>query len=957
MQKSFLTFTLIQLLFLNISHAQFTGNGLEFMDMQKYSFQEIQQKSEAYFAQRDLNIQAAKNSTVAAEEIEEGRSIDNAYHKYKRWEWFWKDRLDPDGTFHDITDHFRVYHELQRKILERNTNVQSEDKNIAYAAPAGVPTWMNINQTNATGGYNGMGRATSVAFHPTDPAVYYVGAPIGGIWKTTNGGAGYTPIGDSLPYVSVGSIVVNPKKPSTIYISLGDHLNSSNYSRGVYKSLNGGISWKPTQLDWAFTNYRAIRKITMSPADTSILYAATSDGLYRTINGGAQWTRLRTGHHTDVVFKPNNNTNDGSIIYAGTEAGDIVRSTDGGTTWTQIYTSNGSGIRLSVTVADPNTIAASHYRPNTVVYSRNQGTAFTTCAGTMIQNPDMFILSQTNANVFYYGGVDLHKSSNMGSTWTQITRWCCPETGQVEVHADFHNAAASPINPYMIYFCNDGGVYSYNENTNVFTERTNGFVTTQFYRIATAQDNAIAMIGGTQDNGGRYRQPTGVWRASNGGDAMEQAVDPTNYQIMYSTYVNGELHRTNNAWGRYTEITPGLSTGTKEVGDWVTPYTLDPNNPQTIVAGYKDVWRSTDRGTNWTKISNNLTGGQNLNQIAVAPGASNIIYTARGASLWKTTNTGSTWTKLTIPNTESISSISINNKNNNTLWISRSGYNESGKVFKSIDGGTTWTNMSAGLPNVPVSCVLFEDNSNDAVYIGTDAGVFYSYGGAAWQYYGYGLPNTAVTDLAIQYSAKKLRVGTYGRGIWEIDLAAGGLSNQPPLVSITAPQDNSAFPLNSSVVLSASASDADGTVAKVEFYNQANLLTTITTPPYNYTFSNLNQGTYTITAKATDNSGATTVSSLVTFKIQSVASTQMMEEVLNSIYPNPGSSLIHIQTSMFLENATLTLLDALGSEVEAEVIISGSSATANVSHLTPGIYTLLIKQRELNIRKKIIVIK
>ena len=774
-----------------------------FMDMKRNNFSEIQRKAERYFS-REEKKSSKRNSQLKKEKDDSsffsktpnilGRPEDNAYQKYKRWEWYWKDRINPDGSFHDNAEHFEEYLRLQKQ--------KSSNSRIAAG-----PNWVNINQTTTSGGYNGMGRAVSVAFHPTDANTYFVGAPIGGVWKTSDGGNTYSPLTDALPYVSAGSIVVNYKKSSTLYISVGSSEGWWNWSLGIYKSFNNGATWSVTGLNWTFTDYRAIKKIVMSPTDTSILFAATTNGLYRTTNSGVTWTIMRTGDHSDVIYKLNqSNATDGTILFTSNNGGDIFRSTDSGVNWTSVYTSGGDGVKLSVTAANPNLIAAAHYGPSTVVYSTNLGNSFTTSSGGFAQNPDIFFVSQTNASTFYYGGVDVFKSTNSGNNWTQITHWCCPGAGQTEVHADYHYVGASPLNPSIIYFGNDGGVYKYNESTQVWTERTNGLITTQYYKIATAQNNTTVMIGGTQDNGGRYRQANGVWTSSNGGDAMEQAIDPTNYNIMYSTYVNGQLYRTTNAWGGFTEITPNYlnvpDPNPREVGDWVTPYVLDPNNSQTIVAGYKDVWRSTNRGTNWTQISFNLTGGQNLNQVAVSPGNSSIIYASRGTTLWKTTNGGANWNALTVPDAGtgtdpwgvgSITSIAISNTNANNIWISRSGYNAAVKVYKSTNQGASWTNISSGLPNVPANCLVYENSTNDGIYVGTDAGVFYrNAASAGWSYFGQGMPNTAITDLEIQYSSGKLRAGTHGRGVWETDVVGLPVS----LISFSAktnPDNKSVF--------------------------------------------------------------------------------------------------------------------------------------------------------------------
>jgi hypothetical protein len=237
----------------------------------------------------------------------------------------------------------------------------------------------------------------------------------------------------------------------------------------------------------------------------------------------------------------------------------------------------------------------------------------------------------------------VHKSTDGGVNWTTET-WWYQNPPYATVHADQRNVAFHPLRPDTLYFCNDGGLYSYSEGMNDWTELTDGFVTTQFYKMAHSQTDPMMIIGGTQDNGGRLRLSNGLWRATNGGDAMEVAIDPTDDDIIYTTYVNGKLYRSMDRWvnDTYYCISDNIPGGTPN-GSWVAPYMLDPTDEQTLVAGYDDVWRTTDRGATWSALSSSIFNGSNIECLMVATSDPNIIWISSDTSLKMTSNMGSSW--------------------------------------------------------------------------------------------------------------------------------------------------------------------------------------------------------------------------------------------------------------------------------------------------------------------------
>lgn len=711
-----------------------------------------------------------------------GNYFDDEYSKFKRWQWFWKDRLLPDGSFPNINDNLKAY-----------TAAQKLSKAFWAGENRTDPSWKLISQTSTTGGYNGMGRTTCIAFHPTDVNTFYVGAPQGGLWKTTNNGQSYTPLTDALPYVAVGSCVVDPVDPNIIYISCGDHSGWWTYSIGVYKSIDGGVNWTPTGLTYSLSQGVAMFKMLIDPFDHNIVYLAASNGVFKTINGGTQWTKIKDGFYSDIAFEPGT-----SNLYAAQHdywgSSEIYKTTNKGGTWTQLsnFNMNYNWIRLAVTPANSNILAASNSSDNSLYVSYSKG-ANLSLKGNMptqgngnAENATLFI-SPNDPNIFYAGYVNIYKSTTGGTNWQQQTLWY-GGGGYPEVHADHHNISFSPANKKLIWFNCDGGLYQYNENFENWTDFSNGLAVTQFYRIAISQKDPKFMIGGTQDNGGRKWTPSGNWASTNGGDAMEVAIDPSNDNVIYTTYVNGNLYRSNDKWvnDQYHDISSKIPGG-KPNGSWVTPYMIDPNNSSTLIAAYNDVYMTTDKGETWSQISTNLTGSKDntLDCIQIAASDSKIILCSRGNTLYKTTNKGSSWNTITVPDGSNISSITIHPTNPNIIWLTRSGYSDGQKVYKTINGGTSWTNISASLPNVPVNCMVYEKGTSDAIYIGTDIGVFYRNNALSdWVPYTLGMPNTVTTDLEIQYQNKLIRAATFGRGIWESSLA------QPEVVKANILVDN-----------------------------------------------------------------------------------------------------------------------------------------------------------------------
>jgi photosystem II stability/assembly factor-like uncharacterized protein len=288
------------------------------------------------------------------------------------------------------------------------------------------------------------------------------------------------------------------------------------------------------------------------------------------------------------------------------------------------------------------------------------------------------------------------------------------------------------------------------------------------------------VIIGMQDNGSRGLT-NGQWLERTGGDGMECIIDYSNPSVQYASYVNGELYRTNDAWqNNVVTISKNIPAddGSDSIGQpqgaWVTPYVMHPTNPSILYAGYKKVYRTTNRGNSWTAISPILTS-DNLRSLCVAPSNPNTIYAASFDTLYMTSNGGGSWRRIFTIKDLSVNAaftyIAVDPSDPERVYVTLSSYSQDHKVYMSPDAGTNWYNYSGSLPNVPVNCIVYQKNSDEGLYIGTDVGVFYTNASMSdWIPYQNGLPNVVVTELEISYNDNRLWAGTYGRGLWSSDL-------------------------------------------------------------------------------------------------------------------------------------------------------------------------------------------
>ncbi len=712
------------------------------------------------------------------------------WKQFMRWYHEMQTQVNPKtGAFPEKTAQ-QIYDEFKQS----NTNMRS---------PTFSANWVNLGTNSSTGGYAGIGRISAIAFHPTDNNTYWIGAPAGGVWCTTDNGNTWACLTDDNQVLGVSNIIIptDYETSQTIYIATGDRDTWDNRSIGVLKSTDGGATWNTTGLTFTLGQERKVTKMLLDPNDNQTIIAATNHGVYKTTDGANTWNQLSDKSFIDMEYKPG----DVSTLYGSTTDGKIYISTDGGTNWNSTF-SNGRRVELAVSAADANlviAVIANNQGGLMGLYkSTDSGASFTQILDGSTTNLlgyaangsssggqgwyDLSLaISPTDANLIFVGGINTWKSTDGGNTWNISNYWW--GNGVQVVHADKH-VLAFRLNGDL-FEGNDGGVYISTDSGTSWTDKSNGLVISQMYKLGVSAQESGKVVTGLQDNGSKLLE-NGTWQDVTGGDGMECLIDYTNSDIQYATYSRGVLYRTENNWNDYTTITP-KEGGQRVKGAWVTPYVMSPIDHNTLYAGYADVWKTTDRGNTWSKVSS-FNATNKANCIAIASSNCSVLYLSKYSSMWKTTDDGATWTQITLPCFGYITYITVKDDDENHLWITMASYNDK-VIFESTDGGNTWNNISAGLPEIPVYSIVQNKQITNEVhlYAGTELGVYFKRGDNNWTEYNEGLPKVKCGEIEIYYDNtnpenSRLRLASYGRGLWETPLV-----NTNILPSLTTSEANS----------------------------------------------------------------------------------------------------------------------------------------------------------------------
>ena len=762
------------------------------------------------FANFNANATPPKVDQLLSESISEGKELNyyeivNAYDEYfanipedqrggwkqyQRWKSFTEDRINPDGTFPSNSFMTQQAQSIQKYFAGDQFQSVTWD----LLGPTEEPKEKN----NSTG----VGRVNCLRFHPNNQEEIWVGAAAGGVWKSTNAGDSWNPVTPLNQFQAMGvtDLAIAPSAPNVIYVATGDAHGANStgydtYSIGIIKSTDGGNSWAKTNLTFDLSSASLIGRVLVHPENENIVLAATKGGILKSTDGGYTWEQKQgTYYFIDMEFK----TDDPNVIIASTFTynggeGFIYRSTNAGDSWNKVYTVNGAKrITLAVTESETNYIYAlsgfwQDDNFNSFDLSTDAGKTWIKLADRNDGSPnilgrygssynvegqawyDLAVgVSPTNSEIVFTGGIDIWKSQGL-SNFTQSSDNRA-EGGLPFVHADIHDLQFTPDGT-KVYAATDGGVAVSTNNGVSWTSKNSGLAITQYYKFAVAANDEDYIIAGSQDNGTvRFRNDQ--WEMIMSGDGMDGYIDPNNNSNVIASVYYGEFYVSNNFGNSFNSTISASQHDKNESAEWTAPLAFSESNPNVVVVGLSNVYRSTSSGGKpWDKISN-FPPNRPLVVVAIAPSNPNVVYAARRYELFMKFGSGiADWKQLTPPGGfgAKITDIKVDPNNPERFWVTLGQFNANTKVLEY--DGEEWINKTGNLPNVPVNCIVYQNNSPDRLYIGTDLGVWYSdYNSGVWEPYGNDIPYTIVADLELHYATNQIFAGTHGRGIWKAEM-------------------------------------------------------------------------------------------------------------------------------------------------------------------------------------------
>lgn len=709
----------------------------------------------------------------------------------------------------------------------------------AAPAPGGPPAIDSALRWRAIGPAATGGRVTAVAGVPGDPAILYVGTAAGGIFKSLNGGTTWKQVFSDAPVSSIGALAVAPSDPNVVWVGTGEAnpRNDVSFGNGVYWSGDGGSTWSHRGLD----DSRHIARIVVDPQHPGTAYAAAlghvfgpnaERGIFRTRDGGLTWSKVLfvnddTGA-SDVAFDPANPR----VLYAGMwevrrEAwwltsggshGGLFKSLDGGEHWTRLTGGLPEGptgrIGIGVAASNPDVIyALVESRDGELYRSDDQGQRWRMINGDHAINQRPFYFSQlavapANERDVYALSVTLQHSTDGGHRFEAVAR---------SVHGDHHALWIDPRNPRRLLDGSDGGV-AISDDGGLSWRFLDNLPIGQFYRVAPDGRTPFYVCGGLQDNS-VWCGPTNTERAAGilnrdwypivGGDGMYGVPDPRDHHIIYADAQNGDLHRVDLRSGQARNIQPypefvwgWPSADARYRFNWTAPVALSPLDPSVLYLGGNVLFKSTDQGQRWSAISPDLTRNDRTKQqvsggpittdmgpaehydtifsIAESPVRQGVIWIGTDDGLVHVTRDGgTTWANVSggLPASTAwsrISSIAASRFDPARAYITVDRHFADDLrpyVYRTQDYGTTWAAITSALPDIGYTHVVREDPQQPGLlYLGTELGVFASLNdGGRWQPLRGNLPVTPVYDLFVQSTTGDLVIGTHGSSIWVLD--------------------------------------------------------------------------------------------------------------------------------------------------------------------------------------------
>jgi hypothetical protein len=668
-------------------------------------------------------------------------------------------------------------------------------------------TWTQLGPSPETNGSQASsGRVNSIAIDPTAPQTIYIGAAQGGVWKTTNGGTSWAPLTDGQCSLAMGAVVLDPVNPQIVYAGTGEQNFSgdSYYGCGVLRSSDGGNTWTQHLGAATFNSSSGgtpfarilVDKSTAGSLTSTVLLAATEAGLYRSANSGMGWSLVLPGIATDIVADPTTPTTIFAAVgspFTSFETADngVFKSLDAGGTWTRLaggLPASGTGrINIAISPSNPTVLYAAIQDPVTfgallgIWTTQDAGVTWTKTAAASASCGsnnqcwyDMFVaVDPSTPTTVYFGGVDLYKSVDGAATFVDITS---------PIHVDQHFFLFDPVTAGTVYAGNDGGVWKSTDAGATWTSLNTNLSITQFYHgVTVSPTSTTTILGGSQDNGTMQWGGAASWPVVLGGDGGATAIDQitgittfANFQWIQNNASTGPYRRDAASGSGFASKNSGIAVSDRAM--FIAPMVMDIVRPRILYFGTQHVYRTANSGDAWVSISPDLSKGTGaVNAIFPAASDSMTIYAGTNdGNVQVTHNLGATWTLATGLPLAAVTALAVDPHDARTAYVTFSSFTTS-KVFRTVDGGLTWTDLTFNLPAIPVNAIVLEPGTRD-LDIGTDIGMFKLPNGATqWTPFTNGLPNVAVFDLVFDYARNRLIAATHGRGMFSLDVTVTGL--------------------------------------------------------------------------------------------------------------------------------------------------------------------------------------
>lgn len=685
------------------------------------------------------------------------------------------------------------------------------------------------------------GRIADIKTHPENESVWYVATGSSGVWKTVNAGTTWTPIFDDQPSYSTGCITLDPSNPDVVWVGTGENVGGRHvaYGDGIYRSDNGGTTWK----NMGLKKSEHISEIIVHPDNSDVVWVAVQGplwtsggerGLYKTTNGGTSWKRVLGNDQwtgvTDIMIDPRNP----QILYAATwdrhrtvaalmgggPGTALYRSDDGGENWTKLTEglpeSNMGKIGITISPQNPDVVYAAielDRKSGAVYRSSNRGASWTKMSDTVSGGTGPHYYQELYASPhefdrLYLMNVRVLTSGDGGKTFVRLK--------ERDKHSDNHAIVFKKDDPNYIMLGTDAGIYETFDNAETWRYIKN-LPLTQFYKVAVNNAEPFYHIfGGTQDNGSAggpsaTDEREGIankhWYKTLFADGHQSATDPVYNDIIYAETQQGGLYRIDLTTGEQVSVQPKAGLGeSHERFNWDAPILVSPHNPKRLYFASYRVWKSESRGDDWEPISGDLTRNEDrltlpimgrkqswdnawdvgamsnyntITSLAESPVQEGLLYAGTDDGFIQVSeNGGESWRKIPVtalglaPRTF-VNDIKADLFDANTVYVALDNHKEGDfnpYLFKSTDKGQSWQSISGNIPDRTLVWRMVQDPvKKNLLFAATEFGIYTSLnGGTSWQKLG-GAPTISFRDLTIQKRENDLVAASFGRGFFVLD--------------------------------------------------------------------------------------------------------------------------------------------------------------------------------------------